>query len=111
MCEISPPGAPVGRGGPHGEREVRPEEEEEEEGKRKEREEGEERELVHDSHFFVRTCTHTHTHTHTHTYTHTHTHTHTHTEGFIQDSLPGGELDSMYFSTCIVCFAFLWCCC
>ena len=27
--------------------------------------------------------------------------------------LPGGELDSicMYFSTCIVCFAFLWFCC
>ena len=28
-------------------------------------------------------------------------------QGFIQDLLPGGILDSMYFSTCIVCFALL----
>ena len=36
-------------------------------------------------------------------------------QGFRQDFLPGGILDweigSMYFSTCIVCFAFLWFCC
>ena len=29
--------------------------------------------------------------------------------GFIRQGR--GELDSMYFSTCIVCFAFLWFCC
>ena len=32
-------------------------------------------------------------------------------QGFIREFLPGGELDSMYFSTCIVFFVFLWFCC
>ena len=31
--------------------------------------------------------------------------------GFIQVFLPGRKLDSTNFSTCIICFAFLWFCC
>ena len=39
-------------------------------------------------------------------------HTCIYMQGFIQEFWPGGIIvDSMYFSTCIVCFPSLWFCC